>query len=128
MDKIFREGTYRTPTVNFDADKGIMELKGKSTPENTMGFYEELVEWAVEYMKNPNEKTNINIRLEYINTGSSKWILTLFKELEKLKVSGHDIMVNWHYEDEDILDIGNDFQSIVNLPFTLIEEEEEDDE
>ena len=37
--------------------------------------------------------------------------------------SGHEIVINWHYEedDEDMLEAGEDYQSIINVPFKMIE-------
>ena len=36
------------------------------------------------------------------------------------------ITINWHYEedDEDMLEAGEDYQAIINIPFKMIEMEE----
>ena len=47
--------------------------------------------------------------------------------LKKLEsVSGSDITVKWHYEedDEDMLEAGEDYEAIIDLPFEMIEVEE----
>jgi hypothetical protein len=44
MGKISIEGTSKTPTVLFDAEAGLMELKGRSIPENSIEFYKPIVE------------------------------------------------------------------------------------
>ena len=63
------------------------------------------------------------MRLEYFNTSSSKCILDVFKKLEKLKNTGADVHVNWYFEtdDEDMEEAGEDYQAIVDLPFSIIE-------
>ena len=40
--------------------------------------------------------------------------------------SGNDIMIKWYYEedDEDMLEAGEDYQSIINIPFKMIEVEQ----
>ncbi|MDA9267143.1 DUF1987 domain-containing protein [Salibacteraceae bacterium] len=125
MDPIKIEGTPKTPTVNFDAESGILEVKGRSIPENAVEFYKPLVDWIGNYGDNSNSDTVVNIQLEYFNTSSSKCILDVFKKLES--VNGKTtITINWHYEedDEDMLEAGEDYQAIINIPFKMIEMEE----
>jgi len=41
-------------------------------------------------------------------------------------LSGTEVKVNWYYEedDEDMLEAGEDYQAIIDLPFKMIEVEE----
>ena len=87
MESISIEGTPKTPTVNFDAGTGIVEIKGRSIPENSIEFYRPLVEWLDSYSNEPQNLTTVNIQLEYFNTSSSKCILDVFKKLEAIKKS-----------------------------------------
>ena len=66
----------------------------------------------------------ISINPDLFNTSSSKCILDVFKKLETL--SGTEVKVNWYYEedDEDMLEAGEDYQAIIDLPFKMIEVEE----
>ncbi len=123
MDPILIEGTSKTPTVKFDASTGILELKGRSIPENSIEFYKPLIEWIEKYGQSPQPKTVVNVQLEYFNTSSSKCILDVFKRLESIVNNGHDVVINWHYEedDEDMLEAGEDYQSIIKVPFKMIE-------
>ncbi len=72
-------------------------------------------------------KVKVNIQLEYFNTSSSKCILDVFKKLEKINSGGSTVIINWHYEedDEDMLEAGEDYEAIINVPFKMIEVEEE---
>ncbi len=126
METIIIEGTPKTPSVNFDSASGILHLKGRSIPENSIEFYKPLVEWLDEYASKPQAKTAVNIQLEYFNTSSSKCLLDLFKKLEGMHKSGNDITIKWYYEedDEDMLEAGEDYQSIINIPFKMIEVEQ----
>lgn len=126
MESIVIDGTPKTPSVNFDSDSGVLQLKGRSIPENSIEFYKPLVEWLDDYAKRPQSKTAVNIQLEYFNTSSSKCLLDLFKKLEVMHKGGNDILVKWYYEedDEDMLEAGEDYQSIVNVPFKMIEIED----
>lgn len=123
MESLFVEGTQKTPTVNFDATKGIIEIKGRSIPENSIEFYKPLVDWLENYAHNTRESTVVNIQLEYFNTSSSKCILDVFKKLEAIYKNKHQVNINWYYEedDEDMLEAGEDYESIIHVPFNMIE-------
>jgi len=123
MESISIEGTPKTPTVNFDASTGVIEIKGRSIPENSIEFYRPIVEWLEDYSKEPQNITTVNIQLEYFNTSSSKCILDVFKKLEAIKKARNEVVINWYYEedDEDMLEAGEDYESIIRIPFKMIE-------
>jgi hypothetical protein len=127
MESISIEGTAKTPTVEFNAEQGVVEIKGRSIPENSIEFYKPLVDWLDSYAASPKENTEVNIQLEYFNTSSSKCILDVFKKLEVIHKDGHQVTINWYFEedDEDMLEAGEDYQSIIKIPFKMIETEEE---
>ena len=123
MEPISIEGTTKTPTVKFDAGSGKIEIKGRSIPENSIEFYKPLVDWLDEYAKSPGEKTTVNVQLEYFNTSSTKCILDVFKKLEAIHTGGKEVIINWYYEedDEDMLEAGEDYESIIRVPFKMIQ-------
>ncbi len=123
MEAISIEGTAKTPTVKFDAQAGIFEIKGRSIPENSIEFYKPLVDWLDEYGKGPLPLTQVNVQLEYFNTSSSKCILDVFKKLEAINKGKSEVIVNWYYEedDEDMLEAGEDYESIIRVPFKMIQ-------
>lgn len=123
MNDIKIDGTPKTPSVRFTAEDGILEIKGRSIPENSIEFYKPLIDWVESYARAPKETTSVIIQLEYFNTASSKCILDLFKRLETISKG---VQVNWYYEedDEDMLEAGEDYDAIINLPFKMIEIEE----
>jgi hypothetical protein len=126
MENLHLEGSAKTPSVNFNGEAGVVELKGRSIPENSIEFYQPLNEWIDEYGKTPKSETTVDIKLEYFNTSSSKCILDLFKKLESLNGNGTAVKVNWYFEedDEDMEEAGEDYQAIIGLPFNMIEVEE----
>lgn len=124
MEALSIEGTAKTPTVRFDGKEGVIEIKGRSIPENSIEFYKPLVEWLEEYTKSPLDLTQVNVQLEYFNTSSSKCILDVFKKLEAIHKGGNnEVIINWYYEedDEDMLEAGEDYESIIRVPFKMIQ-------
>ncbi|WP_026475499.1 DUF1987 domain-containing protein [Alkaliflexus imshenetskii] len=126
METIIREGSPKTPYVRLDGEKGLIEIKGRSIPENSVEFYKPLIDWLDKYGTTPLESTDVNVQLEYFNTSSSKCILDIFKKLELIYKKGSKVQINWYYEedDEDMFEAGEDYQSIINIPFSMIEMEE----
>jgi hypothetical protein len=88
MSNFVLEGSPKTPTVNLSADKGVLELKGRSIPENSIEFYKPIFDWVENYGNSPKPETQVNVVLEYFNTSSSKCILDFFKKLEILNNGG----------------------------------------
>jgi len=123
MDTLLIEGTPKTPTVRFDGSKGSVEIKGRSIPENSIEFYKPLVDWLEAYAKEAKPQTQVNIQLEYFNTSSSKCILDVFKKLEAIQKINQGVTINWFYDedDEDMLEAGQDYESIIRIPFKMIE-------
>jgi hypothetical protein len=126
MESIAIEGTTKTPTVIFDAEQNALFIKGRSIPENSIEFYKPLIDWIDQYSSQAASATVVNIQLEYFNTSSSKCILDVFKKLEGINKNGSAVRVKWFYEkdDEDMLEAGEDYQAIIDLPFEMIELEE----
>jgi len=115
--------TETTPTVNLDGVKGFFEIKGKSNPANTLDFYKILYDWIDVYAKSPAALTDVHFQFDYFNTSTSKCLLTFFKKLEDISRAGKEVIINWHYEkgDDDMIEAGNDFKSIIHLPFKMME-------
>jgi hypothetical protein len=117
------EKSYSTPNVHFNSKNGTLKLEGRSIPENPSAFYEPLSEWIYLYFENPSKMTTCDFKLDYINSGSSKSLLSILKLLKSYHESGKLITINWHYEedDESIRDLGKHYKSILNMPFNLVE-------
>jgi hypothetical protein len=123
METLKIEGTAKTPTINADPQGGVVEIKGRSIPENSIEFYKPLMDWLDKYGFSPKAQTEVNIQLEYFNTSSSKCILDVFKKLENINKSGSSqVQINWHFEedDEDMSEAGEDYQAIINVPFKMV--------
>ena len=123
MKELIIEKTANTPSVNFDPVKGFMKIEGRSIPENPGDFYDNLIAWLEEYYKNPQKNTVIDFNLEYVNSGSSKYLLGIFRIIKEKHENGIDCTINWYYEEDDeaILSLGEHYKSTLKVPFNLIE-------
>lgn len=126
MEKLHIEGSAKTPSVSFDGEAGVLEMRGRSIPENSIEFFQPLIDWVDTYGASANGETRVDMKLEYFNTSSSKCILDLFKRLEKINANGSDVLINWYYEtdDEDMEEAGEDYAAIVSLDFKILEIDE----
>ncbi|MCK4661515.1 MAG: DUF1987 domain-containing protein [Bacteroidales bacterium] len=122
MDPLIIEPTNDTPRINFDADKGVLEISERSLPENAIEFYHPLFEWIYNYIDNPQSKTLINFKLEYFSTSSAKQITKILFLFEKL-ADISDVLIKWYYKKEDIdmYSAGLKYSKLTDLVFEIIE-------
>jgi len=122
MEIIKIVATRDTPNVILDAENGVFEISGKSLPEDVNAFYSPIIEWLDTYSKSPNAETIIDIKLDYLNTASSKFLFTFFLKLEKLHETNGKVLIKWHFadDDEDMEDVGEEFADVIKLPFEHI--------
>jgi len=119
MKPLIITSTFSTPSVKMDADAGLLQFEGKSIPEDAEVFYTPVLSWLEEYYVKPSPVTNLNFRLEYVNSGSSKYLLELFRIVGRNYREGHQCLVTWYYEEEDesIQDLGDHYKTTVKIPF-----------
>ena len=114
--------TKNSPSVSFDTKTGVLNIAGRSLIDNTNDFYKPIIDKITEYTGQPQKETIVNIRIDYFNTTSSKYMYDLLCKLETIsKIT--DISINWYYEkdDEDIRDLGQHLQNLLDVPFNIIE-------
>ena len=116
------EATQSTPEVKLNKDEGKFEFAGRSLPENAKEFYNPIMEWLENYTSEPNEKTKVIFNFEYFNTASSKMILDVIEKLKAIQENGKELDVDWYYleEDDDMLEAGEDYSDITEIPFNFI--------
>jgi hypothetical protein len=122
MEKYQNAGNLITPFICLDPESGMLEIKGRSIPENPIEFYTPLIDALDEYAKSPMPLTQVTLKLEYYNSSSSKCLLEIFKKLEKMRKNGADIKINWLYDEQDdgMLTAGEDYQVMLDLSFVLV--------
>ncbi len=118
--KIVVEGTKTTPLIDFI--DGYMKIQGNSIPTINLEFYKQLMNYLKTYAEKPQNTTVVDISFEYINCYSKKSMMKVFRILEKIHQKGNTIIINWFYseEDDNMLELGCIYSSLINLPFNFI--------
>ena len=122
MENLLIDSTEDSPQVILNREDNILELSGRSLPEDVNTFYEPVLSWIEEYAKNPLESTVFNFKLTYFNTASSKVILDILTQFEEMIEEGHQVLVRWHFpdEDEDMREAGEEYSDMVDVPFEMV--------
>lgn len=114
--------TSESLEINLDKEMGRFEFYGKSLPENPNEFFEPVLNWFKEYVKEPNKETILIFKMEYFNTASSKRILDILSVCHEIHTKKLSVITNWYYRhnDEDMKETGESFSEIVHLPFKYL--------
>lgn len=128
MDALTIKQQNNTIGIVLDKENKKFVFEGRSLPENTVKFFEPVMKWIEEYKKEPVDKTHIDMNFIYFNTSSAKIILEVLQEFDQIHRDGKDVKIIWHYmeDDYDIKEAGEEYESMVGVPFEYIEHPEED--
>ncbi len=121
MNSLYLAKTSKTPEVTFDPKSGTFEIIGRSIPENSVEFYQPIMDWLDVYQKDNEGGIHLVMKLEYFNTSSSKCLVDIFRKLEKMYQEGHPVLIKWYFEaeDEDMKESGEDFKDLLKLPLEM---------
>ncbi len=123
MDNLYIEKTNSTPGINFDANSGLLQIKGESFPENVSKFYGPVLDWINEYLSYTEQEMKIEFDIVYFNSSTSKVFMTIFDLLEQEVVNGKNISVIWRsdQDNEIAIECGEEFKEDINLlPFNIV--------
>ena len=119
METLRIEATDDSPQVLLDQEDNQFEISGKSLPEDVVEFYQPVMDWLQKYRENPNARTELNLKMIYFNTASSKMIMDILMVLEEMVEEGHEVVVRWHSKksDEDMQEAGLEYEEMLDIPF-----------
>lgn len=117
MQVLQLEATEQTPQVVLNKEKSIFEFSGRSLTDSALEFYSPVIQWMTEYAEQPNAKTEVVFKMEYMNTASSKALFDLLAILQTIK--GAKVIWCFQDEDEDMEETGEEFSSLVKIPFEM---------
>ena len=70
-----------SPEIDLDLEHGMIEFTGRSLPANGEQFYGRVYRWLEEYLKQPRPETVVNMKMDYLDTSSSKHFFNIFDKL-----------------------------------------------
>jgi hypothetical protein len=113
--------TKNSPEIIMNPD-GFIKIRGRSIHENVNLFFVPVSSWITEYIENPADITCVEMKLEYFNSASAKVFIQLLQKLTYVHLKNKKLILNWYYEegDDDILERGEYFASILDIPFNFI--------
>jgi len=121
MEKqVIQEELKNCPGIVYYPQTNTLELFGRSIPENPELIFGRFDEWiTVHFTKNSG--INFNIKLEYINSGSSKYLYEILKRLTDYGISGKEVIIKWLYEEEDeaMMELGEHYRDTAKIPMTV---------
>lgn len=128
MEPLIIEREPNTLQIVLNKEKNEFLFEGRSLPENTVKFFESVIHWLIEYIKDPLDETIVNMNFVYFNTSSAKLLLEVLRQFDNLHKSGKKVKIVWHYmvDDFDIQEAGEEYSTMISVPFEYVEHPEED--
>jgi hypothetical protein len=121
MEKfVIQEELKNCPGIAYYPPSNRLELVGRSIPENPELIFRRLDDWLTLHFEN-NDGLDVNIRLEYINSGSSKYLYEILKRLTGFVRSGKLVRMKWLYEEDDegMLELGQHYRDTAGIPLEI---------
>ena len=121
MEKVvIQEELKNCPGIVYYPDDNSLEVSGRSIPENPELIFRKMDEWIVSHFeKNPS--LSVDVKLEYINSGSSKYLYEILKKLTAHGTSGKKVVLRWLYEEDDeaMLELGEHYRDTAGIPLKI---------
>ncbi|HRC89010.1 MAG TPA: DUF1987 domain-containing protein [Bacteroidales bacterium] len=121
MEKlIIQEERKNCPGMYYYPEKNMLEVKGRSIPENPEAIFKRLDEWITDHFKT-SDNLDVDFILEYINSGSSKFLYEILKKLANYINKGKKVNIRWLYEEDDeaMLELGEHYRDTAGIPLTI---------
>jgi hypothetical protein len=121
MEKyVIQEALRNCPGIVYYPDDNRLEVEGRSIPENPELIFRRLDEWITLHFQK-NRKLEVNIQLEYINSGSSKYLYEILKKLTAFGRSENEVKLKWLYEEDDeaMLELGEHYRDTAGIPMII---------
>ena len=121
MEELKISPTKNSPEIILNPE-GMIRIRGRSIHEDVTDFFAPVEDWVSGYIKVPAEVTCVDMNLEYFNSASAKVFVHLLQKITYVTLKHKKFIFNWYYEegDEDILERGEYFSSVLDVPFNFI--------
>lgn len=121
MEKlIIQQELKNCPGISFFPEINKLEIVGRSIPENPESIFRRLEDWITLHF-DKNNILDVFIQLEYINSGSSKYLYEVLKRLTGYRRTGKQVKMKWLYEEDDeaMLELGEHYRDTAGIPLEI---------
>jgi hypothetical protein len=128
MKAFRRKATSQTPAVDFDYEAHELRISGESWLEDAAKFWVPVLNSLREYLDSvTNQNINVDVQLSYLNTGSFKAMVQVYRSLDEAAKRGNAVVFSWRYcrDDEMARGYGEDLGASVRTIALQITFEEE---
>lgn len=121
MNKLYHKQTKNTPFIHLDAQNRIFEISGVSFSEDIAEVYKPVLEWVDTNIPKLEGELLCKFHFDVLNSFSHKKIFNLLIKLNNYAQTGKKISIEWAHDedDEDIMEMGEDLDELIDLPFTI---------
>ena len=108
------------PGIVFSPDTREVLVWGRSIPENPELIFRRFDDWITQFFEKEDNLV-VSIFLEYINSGSSKYLFEILRKLADYKNAKKNVRMIWKYEEEDeaMLDLGEHYRDSAGIPLEI---------
>jgi hypothetical protein len=121
MEKVvIQEQLKNCPSMIYYPRFNRLELVGRSIPENPEAIYLRLEEWISSHLDR-SSSLDVCIQLEYINSGSSKYLYGILRKLTDYRNQGKNVNMRWRYEEDDeaMQELGEHYRDSAGIPLII---------
>lgn len=121
--------TKYTPYIRLDAQQRSLVIRGISRPENTVEFYQPVLQWLDDFLAEERKKEgeldplDLEINMDYFNSISAKYIMGIILKCKQIYPGGDGLRVDWYYRenDDEAREWGVDLGAIAGVEFNLVQ-------
>ncbi len=116
------DATKQTPEIVLNESDLRILIRGSSYPENAAALYTPVIEWLDEIDQDFNGEFVCEFDFNFLSSSSHKMVYDILYKLQLLYRKNKKIQIVWYYEeaDEDIMDKGDEFTRLLDMPVKLI--------
>lgn len=121
MEKlVIQQELKNCPGIIYYPDSNKLEIFGRSIPENPETIFRRLEDWITLHFEK-HDGLDVFIQLEYINSGSSKYLYEVLKRLTGYRRMGKVVKMKWRYEEDDeaMLELGEHYRDTAGIPLEI---------
>ena len=111
METLIIKGDEVTPSVNFNANTGLLAMSGLAIPEDVRSMFTPIKEWLIDYSKSPQPATELQFYFEYLNTAASKMVFEIGNIVSELHARDNcRVKILWKYQrgDSEMYELGEE--------------------